>query len=42
MSNMPPVKQNSLMLYLLVHGIGSMKPDIVFYLSLANIPVRVC
>ena len=36
MSNMPPVKQNFLMFYLLVHGIGSMKSDIVPNLSLAN------
>ena len=35
---MPPFYQNFLLLYPLVHSIGSMKPDIALNLSLANIP----
>ena len=41
---MPPFKQNFHLFNPLVHvhSIGSMKPDIAFDLSLANIPVTVC
>ena len=37
-----PILAEFSLVYHLVHSIGSMKPDIVLNLSLANIPLTVC